>query len=330
MQRLRSVVLDCLLWTLLVCAIAWCASILCSRVVLAQPVPAANHAARLQADLDADGVLILPAGMTELDAPLVIRFGMTIRGDGWRSWIRYTGTDPYAIHLGKVGEQCYGARLDSFRLVGGGVKVLRLDQTQRIRDVWVERAKADGILIDGIGEQTPLDGVTVRECVGAGVRITARAATNGVRLTGCSLQHNDGPGLLLETVAANASLNDVVVRDCIIQGNQRAAASGEIVARGYVGRLRIDGGWVESGRKRPGIVAEPVTMPTVTLGVVPQIGTVTRRVGFLTVTGGAVVSECYPAMVLRDTHKADVSGAIVWPASAAIEWTGSEPIGARR
>lgn len=315
--------IDVLVWTL-IALLLFCASTgVCSRTASAQAPPWSV----LQTDLDSDGVLVLPAGKTILDKPLTVKFGQTIRGHGWVSNLVYTGGDPYAIVVGVSGVQCYGARLDSFRLTGGGVKVIRLDQTQRIRDVWIERAPEHGILIDGIGEQLPIEGVTARECRGAGVRIVARGATNGVRLHGCSLQHNDGPGLLLETLAANAQLNDVRVTDCIIQGNQRVDASAEVVARGYVGRLRISGGWIESGaKKRRGILAEPVTFPTLTPGAIPILGTVTRRVGFLTLTDSAIVSECHPAITLRECHKPDLSGVAIWPATAAVEWTGDAPI----
>ncbi len=302
---------------LIACIIGWTATRAAAQV---------SGASVLQADLDADNVLVLPAGKTTLDKPIVVKFGQTIRGHGWASQLEYSGNDPYAIVVGVEGKQCYGAVLRDFRLSGGGIKVIRLDQTQRIRDVWIERSKADGILIDGVGEQLPIDGVTARECRGAGVRIVARGATNGVRLYGCSLQHNDGPGLHLETLAANAQLNDVRVVDCIIQGNQRVETSGEVVARGYVGRLRISGGWIESGRKKRGILAEPRTFPTIASVYPLAIGDVTRRVGFLTFADGAVVSECFPAMTLIDAYKADVSGANVWPDAAKVEWTGFEPV----
>lgn len=302
---------------LIACIIGWTARRAAAQI---------SGASVLQADLDADNVLVLPAGRTNLEKPLVVKFGQTIRGHGWASQLVYSGDDPYAIVVGTEGKQCYGARLDSFRLTGGGVRVNRLDQTQRIRDVWIESAKSDGILIDGIGEQLPLDGVTVRECRGAGVHIVARYATNGVRLNGCNLQHNDGAGLLLETVAANAQLNDVRVTDCIIQGNQRGETSAEVVARGYVGRLRIAGGWIESGRKKRGLLAEPRKFTTIASVYPLALGDVTRRVGFLSLTDGAVVSECFPAMTLTDAYRADVGGANVWPDAAKVEWTGFEPV----
>ncbi len=313
---------------LIACIIGWTARRAAAQI---------SGASVLQADLDADNVLVLPAGKTNLEKPLVVKFGQTIRGHGWASQLVYSGDDPYAIVVGVEGIQCYGAKLESFRLTGaidkdgkqlpgGGIKVIRLDQTQRIRDVWIESAKSDGILIDGIGEQLPLDGVTVRECRGSGVHIVARYATNGVRLNGCNLQHNDGAGLLLETVAANAQLNDVRVTDCIIQGNQRVETSAEVVARGYVGRLRISGGWIESGRKKRGLLAEPRKFTTIASVYPLALGDVTRRVGFLTLTDGAVISECFPAMTLTDAYRADVGGANVWPDAAKVEWSGFEPV----
>lgn len=302
---------------LIACIIGWTARRAAAQI---------SGASVLQADLDADNVLVLPAGKTNLEKPLVVKFGQTIRGNGWASQLVYSGDDPYAIVVGTEGKQCYGAVLRDFRLTGGGVRVNRLDQTQRIRDVWIESAKSDGILIDGIGEQLPLDGVTVRECRGAGVHIVARYATNGVRLNGCNLQHNDGAGLLLETVAANAQLNDVRVTDCIIQGNQRVETSAEVVARGYVGRLRISGGWIESGRNKRGLLAEPRKFATIASVYPLALGDVTRRVGFLSLTDGAVVSECFPAMTLTDAYKADVTGANVWPDAAKVEWSGFEPV----
>ena len=322
-EKVRARIWDCLIWTLLACGIAYAMSSVCSRTALAQ----ISGASVLQADLDADNVLVLPAGKTNLEKPLFVKFGQTIRGHGWASQLVYSGDDPYAIVVGVEGKQCYGATLRDFRIVGGGIKINRLDQTQRIRDVWIESAKSDGILIDGIGEQLPLDGVTVRECRGAGVHIVARYATNGVRLNGCNLQHNDGAGLLLETVAANAQLNDVRVTDCVIQGNQRVETSAEVVARGYVGRLRISGGWIESGRKKRGVCVEPLTFMQSVGGF--YTFPITRRVGFLKFTDGAVVSECFPAMTLTDAYKADVTGANIWPDAAKVEWSGFEPVGVK-
>lgn len=310
-----------LVWSawLLLAAVA-----ICTPRCLGQDTEPNAETKRLQLDLDADGYLELAPGLVDINAPLRVRAGATIRGTGYWSKLRVTGHD-WAIIVDDPAGSMYGVRLEAFHVINGGVLWREFNQTCGMDGVWVSSARLDAFRVEGLGER-----LGMRDCVAWGAQRYGFAvvaapgiANNGVVLDRCNAQNNGAAGLLLATAGWNAQLEATVIRDCTIQGNQRRTLGADIQIVGYVGQTVIEHTWVESPGK-VALRAEPATFSG------PFGLLYTRRPGFLRLTGTTRLAEASIAAELIDCHATDLDCVLVTPSSRAIQWSVREPGGAKR
>lgn len=203
----------------------------------------------IQPKLDAGRTVRLAANATyTLDAPLRVGSRAQLIGAGFTTSIVYRGDGDTAIILGDVDSAAYAYTLRDVSVIGGGVLVARSSDLCTIERLWIGRSFGAGITIDGPGDRLIVDRVVVREC-GVGIHVRSGLANNGMIVRDCSLSANRAEGLLAETVDwSSAHLRSLRIEGGTIQGNQTAAAVGsgaEIVLRGAVAGVTLDGTWVE-------------------------------------------------------------------------------------
>lgn len=297
----------------------------------AQPVKRApltvatlNRAA-LQAQLDA-GACTIPVGTTTIDAPLYVRSRTMLRGCGLASAIRLAPNSgewaiivqplPRIVSRRLVPGYIYGADLESFSVVGGGIRFDQVSQTCSVSSVWVSGAPGEGFLIAGDGEQQ-----VFRDCKAwsngrAGFAVRTAGANNGIMFDHCNAQNNVGPGIVLETTADGGDLSLCEISRCTVQANGQP----QIHVRGYVTSLTIADTWVESDTPGAvGILAESVP-------AVPPRRDPWRPSG-LRIQGRSVVSLIPRAVRLIDVPAVDIDTLAVYPSTAAVEWQGWQPGG---
>ena len=301
-------------------------------------VPPCLSRSDIQRELDQSGYCWIPPGTHKLDGPIIIRADRTLAGAGKSSVLQLMpGRGDVALEFGEspttAQPYLYGAYLRDLQFVAGGVRVNKIAQHCGIARVWVSAAPADAFVIDGLGERLTLDACVAWGAARHGFVIRTRTTNNGITLDGCNAQACGGAGVLLETVSPNATLNQTLLDNCTIQGNQCGTgyqpvslAPADVWIRGYVGATTIRDTWIESPGKL-GLRVEPITF-MVPVGQVFNLP-LTRRVGFLTIEGNTVISECSIAAELVDAHETRLDRLAVHPASAQVRWSLRAPIGAQ-
>lgn len=291
---------------------------------LRRSVAPSLSSADIQSALDRTGYCWIPPGRHALDRPLTIKSGQRLAGAGFASQLIWSGSGDVAIAFGLPQSQAafFGASIDHVQLIGGTLRVVQLAQHCSIDSVWVSNATADAFIVDGDGER-----LTLRDCIawGAarhGFAVTTISSVNGVRLENCNAQSCGGAGVYLAALGPNAQLNQTVLANCTIQGNQRrGAAPAEVWISGYVGQTVIRDTWIECPGHL-GLRVEPLPW------LDPQTGLpVIRRAGFLTIEGTTVISACATAAELIDAPSAAIDSLLV---TAPVVWSLRPPGGAQR
>lgn len=227
--------------------------------------------------------LYFPSGETRLEAPLIVGPDMLVEGDGKSSVLRWDGPGPGLI-FGPESGFMYGGWVRDLSLACG-VLVRRNAQHCGMSNVWIGSAAGDGLEIRGSGERMVFRDVVCYGSGGRGLLISPDADTsmNGLLFDHCTFQANKGAGVWLETING-AELLDPIFRDCTIQGNgvpllgdlngdgqvdmadlAKALQAGDLasaqavsrnmgtisrvpadlVLRGNVKRVNLDGTWIE-------------------------------------------------------------------------------------
>lgn len=280
---------------------------------------AATNRQELQRQLDA-GFCWVPLGTTQIDRPLVVRSGATLRGYGMKSVLQLVGGGPWAVVVRQETGYIYGACLESFAVQDAGVKWEMFAQHCGMDRVWASNAPGAGFEFDGDGER-----LRVRDCVawgnrGDGFAVRCGTTNNGIVFDHCNAQDNLGDGFVLETTAENAELTMCVLNDCTSQENIGA----QIRLAGYVTSTRIHDTWLESpALDSKGIVAEPRVSTN------PNRPEGWRVVG-TEITGNTKVSQIRDAVVLLDAPATNIDSLVVTPEpgdSAFVQWRQFAPTG---
>lgn len=228
-------------------------------------------------------VLSFPSGETVLSEPLIVGPDMMVRGDGKSSVLRWDGPGPGLI-FGPESGFMYGGWVRDLSLACG-VLVRRNAQHCGMSNVWIGNQTGDGLDIRGSGERMVFRDVVCWGSSGRGLVVSPDADTsmNGLLFDHCTFQANKGAGVWLEAING-AELIDPIFRDCTIQGNgvpllgdlngdgqvdmvdlAKALQAGDLasaqavtrnmgtvsrvpadlVLRGNVKRVNLDGTWIE-------------------------------------------------------------------------------------
>lgn len=213
----------------------------------------------IQEALDTVKAFRLEAGQKYvLDAPLQLRAGQTLSGEGFSSVLEYRGEGDFAIFFGEEdGAANYGCNLKDLVVKNAGVRIQRFGQHCLIEGVWAIDAPAAGFHIEGTGDRFLL-----RDCIAytchEGFVIRTRGANNGLILDHCNAQGCWSYGLRCETVDNfHAYLGELLVRDFTCQGNARdGETTAEILLRGSITECRFQHLYVEAVSATVGIRCE--------------------------------------------------------------------------
>jgi len=283
----------------------------------------AYPAERIQTLLDQTGFCQLPPGVHTLDKPLRIKPRQRLTGAGPASTLKYVGAGEWAVIFGDREKHNYAIYLDNLEIVDGGLRLEGFGQHCAIDKVWVRNAPGDGVRIDGKGEGIVLRDVIAWENRGHGFAVSCGRAINTVLFDHCNAQNNQGHGVLLETTAWNATLNQLTLRNCVIQSNGRGGqVRAEVMVRGYVGALRIESTWIESPQDRADAPSVGLRTEARTFERPEGQGPVVRRPGHLVILGNSVISQPPRAIEFVDCYDCRIEQLSISPASARVYWRG--------
>jgi hypothetical protein len=226
--------------------------------------PAPLTAAAIQADLDTDGYCKLPPGRHVLDRTITIRQRQRLEGSGPATVLYAPPPLDAAIVFGDE-TQVYtvASYVSNLTLTGAGMRFYGMSNHSAVDHVWVQGAR--GHAFDFTGTRGEL--IDVGECVawgnaGDGFHVETTTVNTGITFTHCTSSANRGAGVALETRGPTAVLQRVTLVRCVIQGNGLGGeADAEIVIRGRVNMVHLDGCWSENPPARQVIDTLILTQP---------------------------------------------------------------------
>ena len=265
--------------------------------------------------LDSVGFCELPPGEHPIRRPIRMGPNQRLTGAGPASKLIYSGAGDFALLFGDKDTPNYACYLDNVMFVGGGVKCERFAQHCAIEKTWIQKAPAEGLLVEGIGDKMIFRDVVCYGNKGAGIAVRSFVTNNGLTFDHCNSQANGGYGIVLETTSWPGRLHAAVLRDCTSQGNCAAGhADAEVLVRGWIQSLRIESLWVENGRQVVGLRTERTNV------VEPASGKPKWRLPNITIAGNTLISQLERAVELVDCIECQIDQLELRPATARVYW----------